>query len=131
MTTAGADSDFAPGNDHVEAIMEHLAVVPAGQGSLRRSVEQLSARSTGGSMVAVVAEAPDEDLRALARLRGRYGSLTIVLVDRSAWDPGAPVGSPPALPVVHVTSATPFATAWDTMLRARRLRTSAHVGSRS
>jgi len=131
VTTAGADSDFAPGNDHVEAIMEHLAVVPAGQGSLRRSVEQLSARSTGGSMVAVVAEAPDEDLQALARLRGCYGSLTIVLVDRSAWDAGAPVGSPPALPVVHVTSATPFATAWDAMLRARRRRTSASVGSRS
>ena len=29
VTTAGSDSDFAPGSDHVEAIMEHLAVVPA------------------------------------------------------------------------------------------------------
>ena len=29
VTTAGTDSDFAPGSDHVEAIMEHLAVVPA------------------------------------------------------------------------------------------------------
>ena len=28
VTSAGSDSDFAPGSDHVEAIMEHLAVVP-------------------------------------------------------------------------------------------------------
>ena len=29
VTTAGTDSDFAPGSDHIEAIMEHLAIVPA------------------------------------------------------------------------------------------------------
>ena len=28
VTTDGTDSGFAPGSDHVEAIMEHLAVVP-------------------------------------------------------------------------------------------------------
>ncbi len=33
VTTAGSDSDFAPGSDHVEAIMEHLAVVPAAPGA--------------------------------------------------------------------------------------------------
>ena len=50
VTSAGSDSDFAPGSDHVEAIMEHLAIVPAAPtGSLRRSVEMLGRRSTGGA----------------------------------------------------------------------------------
>ena len=57
---AGADSDFAPGSDHIEAIMEHLAIVPAAPtGSLRRSVEMLGRHSTGGALVVIVAEVPD------------------------------------------------------------------------
>jgi uncharacterized protein (DUF58 family) len=131
VTTAGSDSDFAPGSDHVEAIMEHLAVVPgAPSGSLRRSIERLSTRSTGGSMVVIVAEVPGEDLRAASRLASRYGSLTLVHVDRSAWDPAAPVGPSPEVPVMRVTSETPFASAWATMLRSRRQRTRRTVGVR-
>jgi hypothetical protein len=131
VTTAGSDSDFAPGSDHVEAIMEHLAVVPgAPSGSLRRSIEQLSSRSTGGSMVVIVAEVPGEDLRAAATLRSRYGSLTLVHIDRSAWDPAAPVGPAPEVPVMRVTSEAPFATAWSAMLRSRRQRTGRTVGVR-
>ncbi|HEX4867801.1 MAG TPA: DUF58 domain-containing protein [Acidimicrobiales bacterium] len=121
MTTGGSDSDFAPGSDHVEAIMEHLAVVPAAHaGSLRRSVELLGRRSTGGALVVVLAEVPEDDLRAVARLRGRYGSLTIVHIDRSAWDPAAPVGPPPVVPVLRVTRDTPFKAAWDRHLAAGR-----------
>ena len=67
VTTAGTDSDFAPGSDHIEAIMEHLAVVPAAPtGSLRRSVEMLGRHSTGGALVVIVAEVPSDDLRAAA-----------------------------------------------------------------
>lgn len=122
LTTAGSDSDFSPGSDHVDAIMEHLAVVPAAHGaSLRRTVDLLARRSTGGALVAIVAEAPDEDLRAIASLRGRYGSITTVLVDRSAWDPTAPVGPPPAHPVLRVTRATPFREAWKAHLAAGRV----------
>jgi uncharacterized protein (DUF58 family) len=119
VTTAGTDSDFAPGSDHVEAIMEHLAIVPASPtGSLRRSIEMLSRRSTGGALVVLVAEVPGDDLRAAMHLKGRYGSLTIVHVDRSAWDPSAPVGPPPGVPALRITRDNPFATAWN-----------AHVGS--
>lgn len=123
VTTAGSDSDFSPGSDHLEAIMEHLAVVPATpSGSLRRAVEMLGRRSNGGALVVVLAEVPVEDLRAAATLRSRYGSLTIVHVDRSAWDPGAPVGPTPAAAVLHVTRETPFATGWNTYVRGQRLR---------
>lgn len=118
VTTAGSDSDFAPGSDHVEAIMEHLAVVPAAAaGSLRRSVELLGRRSNGGALVVILAEVPVEDVRAASTLRSRYGSLTIVQVDRSAWDPSAPVGPVLPVPVLRVTRDDPFAPTWNAYVR--------------
>lgn len=131
VTTGGSDSDFAPGADHVEAIMEHLAVVPASHGgSLRRAVELLGRRSMGGALVVVLADVPADDLRAAATLRSRYGSLTIVHVDRSAWDPAAPVGPVPPVPVLRVTRDTPFKAAWDRHLAAGRSGTRRVAGVR-
>ncbi len=119
VTTGGADSDFAPGSDHVEAIMEHLAVVPpATAGSLRRSVEMLSRHSSGGAVVVIVAEATAEDLRAASSLRSRYGSLTIVQIDRSAWDPGAPVDATPAPNLLRISRDAPFASTWNAYARS-------------
>jgi uncharacterized protein (DUF58 family) len=131
VTTAGTDSDFAPGSDHVEAIMEHLAVVPASPiGSLRRSVDMLARHSTGGALVVIVAEVPSDDLRAAVHLRSRYGSLTIVHIDRSAWDPGAAIGPPPEVPALRVTRDAPFASTWNSYVRAatRRGRTAVGAG---
>jgi uncharacterized protein (DUF58 family) len=130
MTSAGTDSDFAPGSDHIEAIMEHLAIVPAASaGSLRRSIEMLGRRSTGGALVVIVAEVPDDDLRATLHLRSRYGSLTIVHIDRSAWDPGAPIGPSPSVPVLRITRDNPFATAWNNHVRLTSRRGRAAVGA--
>jgi uncharacterized protein (DUF58 family) len=130
VTTAGTDSDFAPGSDHVEAIMEHLAVVPASPtGSLRRSIEMLSRRSTGGALVVLVAEVPADDLSATAHLKGRYGSLTIVHVDRSAWDPGAPVGPPPSVPALRVTRDSSFASVWNAHVGRATRRGRATIGA--
>lgn len=131
MTTNGSDSDFAPGSDHVEAIMEHLAVVPASStGSLRRAIEMLSRRSTGGALVVLVAEVPADDLRAAVHLRSRYGSLTIVHIDRSAWDPGADEGPPPVVPALRVTRDVPFAAGWNAYVRSRTRRGRTAVGAR-
>lgn len=121
VTTAGADSEHGAGRDHLSAIMEHLAVVPASpSGGLRRTVELLRRTSGGGALVAIVARVPDEDLRAVAGLSSRYGSTTIVHIDRSAWDPGAPEGPTPPVPAVRVTAATPFAEAWRAQLATSR-----------
>lgn len=130
VTTSGTDSDFAPGSDHVEAIMEHLAVVPASPtGSLRRTIDMLARRSTGGALVVLVAEVPADDLRAAVHLRTRYGSLTIVHIDRSAWDPGAATGPAPEVPALRVTRDTPFAVAWDAYVRTTTRRGRASVGA--
>jgi uncharacterized protein (DUF58 family) len=124
VTTAGTDSGFAPGSDHVQALMEHLAVVPTtSSGSLRRAVEALSKHSNGGAVVVVMGDAGAEDLRAVASLRARYGSLTIVQIDRSAWDPEAGESSGGATGALRVTGRTPFAEAWEGhVARTRRGR---------
>ncbi len=132
VTTAGSDSDFAPGSDHIEAIMEHLAVVPAAPtGSLRRAVEMLARRSTGGALVVILAEVPADDLRGVASLRSRYGSLTIVQIDRSAWDASAPTPSRRLDGALHVTGAQPFASVWNAHVRGLKVgRGAARVSAR-
>ncbi len=128
VTTAGSDSDFSPGSDHVEAIMEHLAVVPAAStGSLRRSLDMLGRRSNGGALVVLLADAPAEDLRAAATLRSRYGSLTIVQFDRSAWDEAALVGPATQAGVLHITRDNPFAIGWNAHVHTQRLRRGAPI----
>jgi hypothetical protein len=119
VTTDGADSSFAAGQAHVEAIMERLAIVRAVRsdrlagvlGALRRA-------GNAGAMVAVVtAIVPSEELERLARLRGRFGALSLVLIERSAWDPDAGAGPdhrPPSVAkLVRVTRDVPFAVAWN------------------
>ena len=121
VTTAGTDSDFAPGSDHVEAIMEHLAVVPPSPtGSLRKVIDLLNRRSTGGALVVIVAHVSPEDLRATVHLHGRYGSVTVVHIDQSAWDPQAPIGPPPGVPALRVTRDAPFAATWNAYVNASR-----------
>jgi uncharacterized protein (DUF58 family) len=131
VTTSGSDSDFAPGTDHVNAIMEHLAVVPPDpDADLHRTLDVLSRRSSGGALVAIVAAVPAEDVRALHLLRARFGSITIVQVDRSAWDPRAPIGRPADGGVLHVTREARFPEVWDQHVR-RAASGRARVGTPS
>jgi uncharacterized protein (DUF58 family) len=123
MTTAGYDSEFGSGVEHTQAILEHLAVVPVSQGaSLRRSVEALRNEGRGGSVVAVLAAVPDDDVVLANSLRTRFGSLTVVHLDPSAWDRDAPVGrsSTALASTLRVSRDAPFRTAWNGYVRARR-----------
>ncbi|MEO7555067.1 MAG: DUF58 domain-containing protein [Acidimicrobiales bacterium] len=115
ITTAGTDFGFAAGAPHVEAIMEHLAVVgPSADGSLRGSLDVLGVTGQTGALVVVAAAVTEADLAVLSNLRSRFGQATIVLFDRSAWDGGAPLptaSSPRG--VVRVAGDVPFAEAWN------------------
>jgi len=118
VTTDGSDSDFAPGSDHVQGIMEHLAVItPNSEAPLQDAIDGLGRRVSGGALVVVVAEVGADDLRTLSGLRARYGSVTIVHLDRSAWDPRAPVGRPVDASVLRVTRDAPFAPTWNAHAR--------------
>ena len=128
VATDGVDSGFAAGTAHVEAILEHLASARLRRvtgltgvlASLRRQ------GSGGGLSVVTTAGAASHDLDAIARLRGRYGAVVLVLLERSAYDPAA-AGRPPQprpLPqlsrVVRVTADRPFPHAWTQMVRAAK-----------
>ena len=126
VTTDGADSSFAAGQAHVEAIMERLAIVRPARGDRLASVlGGLRRAGNAGAMVAVLtAGVPSEELERLGRLRGRFGSLSLVLIERSAWEPGAtvlpPRPSPSVTALVRVTGDEPFAAAWNRAFAGRR-----------
>ncbi|TML92502.1 MAG: DUF58 domain-containing protein [Actinobacteria bacterium] len=136
VTTDGTDSSFAAGQAHVEAIMERLAIVRAARGDRLASVlGGLRRAGNAGAMVAVLtANVPGEELERLGRLRGRFGSLSLVLIERSAWDPDATTrssrSSPPVTTLVRVTGDQPFAAAWNRAFAGRRTATASHSGWR-
>ena len=126
VTTDGADSSFAAGQAHVEAIMERLAIVRAARGDRLASVlGGLRRAGNAGAMVAVItANVPGDEVDRLGRLRGRFGSLSLVLIERSAWEPDATALpsrlSPPVTTLVRVTREQPFADAWNRAFAGRR-----------
>ena len=116
VTTDGADSGFAAGHAHVEAIMEHLASVEAtNDAGFQRVLDRLVASAGGGALVVMVATPSPADLERLARLRRRFGSLTIVQFDPSSWDPSAPdaAGGRQGNGVLRITRAASFAETWN------------------
>jgi uncharacterized protein (DUF58 family) len=124
VSTDGYDSGFAAGTAHVEAIMEHLATVQATpSGNYRGALQALQRLQSGGTLVAVVADLPDAELHALGRLHGAFGAVTIVQLDRSAWDRTAPLPPPTATPgVLRITRDAPFADTWNTTMSTRTRR---------
>jgi uncharacterized protein (DUF58 family) len=120
VTTDGFDSGFAAGSSHAEAVMEHLATIRASRHDRLASVLAGLRRSgNGGALAAVTATTRPADVDAVARLRGRFGAVTVVGFEPSAYDPSAPRrevpdGTGPAgMNLVRVTGAVPFAEAWN------------------
>ncbi len=117
LSTDGTDSGFGTGHGHNEAILEHLATVGPSRddrfagvaGSLRRA-------GNGGSLAIITTDrAAPADLDVLTRLSARYGTIVLVLIDRSSFEGRGGVlrGPLPSVSaVVRVTRSTPFAKAW-------------------
>lgn len=124
MTTAGSDSGFGLGHAHIQALMEHLAVVDTDHtASLRRAAEALH-KVGGGALVVVMGQAVSEEVAAVTRLRGRFGSVMLVQVEHRRGPivgPGAAGAAGagargPAVPVVKLVPGTPFASVWDPLV---------------
>ena len=124
-TTDGIDFGFAEGAAHVEAVMEHLAVVPGCPGgTLRGMVDSLAHTTSSGALVVVVGTVSDAELAMLRSQRGRFGSVTIVQIDRSAWDRSAPAPQTiTARQMIRVDRDHPFAAAWNQAMHTRSKRT--------
>jgi uncharacterized protein (DUF58 family) len=129
VSTDGTDSGFSTGHVHAEAILEHLATVEASRDDKVAGVTaSLRRAGNGGSLVIITTDkAAMSDLEAMARLRTRYGTIVLVVFERSSFESGGPVTPPPPLPLVtatvRVTRQQPFAMAWEDAL--------AHAGARA
>jgi uncharacterized protein (DUF58 family) len=118
LTTGGYDSRSVGGTAHVTAILEQLAGQRAGGGHLRPLLATVRRSQTGGALVVLTTALADSgDLEAVAGLRSRFGSVTLVLAERSVWGDPAPLKPlPSSLRVVRVSGARPFADAWSAVV---------------
>jgi hypothetical protein len=121
VTTDGVDSGFAAGHVHVEAIMEHLASVEAaGDDSFDAVLDRLVRSSSGGALIAIVADLATPARDRLLRLRQRFGSVTVVQFEPPSWDPLVPPG-PPAVSrhgSLHIREPDSFAEVWNASMRS-------------
>jgi uncharacterized protein (DUF58 family) len=112
MTTAGYVSRSAGGTSHGEAILEHLAGVQPGEGQWGATFRTLRRAPGGGALVAfTTALSSDADFEALSALRGSFGSLTLVVVERAST-PRLPSG----IQIVRVGARHPFAASWNSVV---------------
>lgn len=115
ISTDGTDSGFGTGHSHAEAVLEHLATVEGARDNQFPGVAATLRKAGNGGSLAIVTtdRAIRADLEVMARLRSRYGTIVLVLIERG--DAGAALaGALPAVTaIVRVNAATPFARAWD------------------
>jgi len=104
ITTDGDDSGFGNGPAHLEALLERLARIEAGPGELPDLPQ-----TSGAVAIVVTADVPSGDLAHLARLGGRPGSLTLVVVAHNSRE--APAAAPGTMVVVGRDQ--PLAPAWN------------------
>jgi uncharacterized protein (DUF58 family) len=127
VTTQGLDSAFGSGQAHGEMLLEQLAgAAMSSSGNLALSLAMLHREGNGGAVAVVTTEAAsDTDLEAVARLRGRFGAVVLVLLERGSYEHGGPKTSTPGRPLprataVRVTSPRGFAAAWNQVVAPKR-----------
>ena len=138
LTTAGVDSGFSSGHAHDAAILEHLAAVnPSRDDRFAAVVTSLRTSPHGGAIAVVTTgDAPASDLDAMAALRSRYGSVVIVVIERSAYSgehahtATSPVARQAAR-IIRVDSTADFASAWQAAFGRRQQRYRARTGGRA
>jgi uncharacterized protein (DUF58 family) len=130
VTTQGLDSGFGAGQAHGELLLEQLASAAMSTGgNLALSLATLHREGNGGAVAVVTTEvASDTDLEAVARLRGRFGSVVLVLLERGSYDrapaataaTSAPRRQVPRTTAVRVSTPRGFATAWNDVIGSHR-----------
>lgn len=119
VTSDGLDTGFGSGHAHLTTVLGRLAAARAGPGgTLAAGLAALDRGGTTGGVAVVTTEsATDQDLAGTRRLSARFGSVAIVVIERSAWDPDAPDRGGVAVAgrarVVRVNGAMAFVTAWN------------------
>ena len=97
LTVSGYDSGSASSSAHTEAILEHLAGLRPSETPMAPVLGTLRRAQAGGTLVVMTtALASAADLGALTGLRARFGVVTLVIVERSAWPADVKDGPGPA-----------------------------------
>jgi uncharacterized protein (DUF58 family) len=104
ITTDGGDSGFGNGPAHLDGLLDRLARIDAGHGTLPDLPQ-----TSGAVALVVTADVPAADLAHLARLGASPGSLTLVVVARAGRE--TPTAAPGAM--VLVGPGQPLAPAWN------------------
>jgi uncharacterized protein (DUF58 family) len=113
LTTDGLDSGFGTGAAHLNAMMEHLAVVEAGEDRLDPLIAALHRQPTGALVVVTTTSTAVSPLERLTTMPGRFGWVAAVLVaPRPAESRPVPTG----VLAVRVEPGQSFAAAWDRAL---------------
>lgn len=123
VTTDGTDSGFASGEQHAEAVLEHLATVQASRGDRLALAAGALRRSGNGGACAVVttSQASRADLDSLVGLTATFSQVYLVLFDRrlSPAAPAPAIGDTSGV-VVRVAPGRSFAPAWNQALAIAR-----------
>jgi uncharacterized protein (DUF58 family) len=114
VTADGIDTGYVAGNGQVENLLEVLAVTtPTRAASLGSAFDRAAAGVRRGAVVAVTAETTAESQVAMQRLGRHAGGLTMIEVDRSAWDPAAADPGPLASrKMIRITRSGSFVDVW-------------------
>jgi hypothetical protein len=119
VTTDGFDTGFGGGQAQLATILGRLAAAqPGPAATMAMGLSTLDRGGTTGGVAVVTTDAASpEDLASIRRLAGRFGSVAVVIIERSAWDPT--VGVTPTTAsrgrgaVIRVAADRPFAPAWN------------------
>lgn len=117
LTTDGQDSGFGSGPGHLQAAMEHLAVIEPGSDRLGSLISAIRQRATG-ALAIITTTAPVEPLEQLVGTTG-YGWAALVLVARARGETRA---APPAALTVRVDhlAGETFGDTWNRATAAAR-----------
>ena len=118
VTTDGADSGFGSGGTHLQALLEHLAVVETtGTASLRLMLD-LMRRDGQGALVVVVGNTAEDELASVAGLRQRFGRVTLVRVEAGTSRTDRAASPLAGASVVRVSAGSPFPAGWNRAMAA-------------
>lgn len=123
VTTDGTDSGFASGEQHADAVLEHLAMVQASRGDRLALAAGALRRSGNGGACAVVttSQASSADLDSLVGLTATFSQVYLVLFERRTTTPArAPAIGDTSGVVVRVLPGRSFALAWNQALAMAR-----------
>ncbi len=118
--TDGTDSGFAADHAHVDAILEYLATADVERdGGLVPLIERLRRDGNGGALAVITtAAATDSDLGSVGRLRGRFGAVSLVVVEGTGR--GKPQPSEGRNSIIRVRTDDDFGPAWNQAMALSR-----------